>query len=158
MFNRIVSTLVLLSAILLAGCAGQGYYVAAQDPRNPYSFIQIAGRVPTPTELCVKDDGDIFKMSCESGQLNMRKVDGNRQYSCVQRDGKTITPNKVWVPHITREVCPMGIVDQNQNQNQTASQFGNGSGPVLDSLSQFCMPNGCGKDQYGNWVRIDSVK
>lgn len=151
MLNRIISVVVLLSSLLLAGCAGQTFFVAAQDQRNPYSFIQVAGRIPTPPALCVKDDGDIFKISCSSGQLNMRKVGIDRQYSCVQRDGKTTTPNKVWVPHLTKNVCPMGIVDQNQNGNQ----FGNGGngGPVLDSLSQYCQPNGCRKDQYGNWVR-----
>jgi len=151
MFKRITSAVVLVSVILLAGCAGQGYYVAAQDPRNPYSFIQIAGRVPSPPPpLCVKDDGDFFKVSCPSGQLNMRKVGSDRQYSCVQQNGSVIAPIKSWLPHPDRNQCPQGVVDQ----NQTASQFGNGGGaPVLDSLSQYCQPNGCGKDQYGNWVK-----
>ncbi|MCX6757003.1 MAG: hypothetical protein NTW35_02540 [Candidatus Nomurabacteria bacterium] len=125
MFKNLVTAAVILSTVFLVGCAGQGFYVAAQDGRNPYNFIQVAGRIPTPLALCIKDDGDIFKMSCPSGQLNMRKVDGNRQYSCVQRDGKTIEPSKVWVPHLTREVCPMGIVDHNQNDG---NQFGNGGG------------------------------
>ena len=133
-------------AVLLSGCAGQGFYVAAQDPRNPASFIQIAGRIPTPTALCVKDDGDIFKVSCPSGQLNMRKVDGNRQYSCVQRDGKTITPNKIWVPHLTREVCPMGIVDDQTSGNQ----FGNGSGGSPQGLFPYGARTDCPQIPMGN--------
>lgn len=159
MFKNFVTAAIILATLFLAGCAGQSYYLAAQDPRNPYSFIQITGKVPTPTTLCVEEEGDIFKMSCEFGQLNMRKVGKDRQYSCVQQNGSTVTPSKVWVPYVTLAVCPMGVVDQpNQNQKQAGgNQFGNGNGgnggPVLDSLSQFCQPNGCGKDQYGNWVR-----
>ncbi len=116
MSNRIIAAVAaILATLFLAGCAGQGFYVAAQDAKNPYNFIQVAGRIPTPLALCIKDEGDIFKVSCESGQLNMRKVDGSRQYSCVQSDGKTTRPSKAWVPYLTREVCPMGIIDQKQS-------------------------------------------
>lgn len=154
MFNRIIAILVLFSTILQAGCAGQGFYVAAQDTRNPQNFIQIAGRVPTQPALCVEENGDIYKVFCQSGQLNMRKVDGNRQYACVQQNGSVSAPIKPWVPHLTREACPMGVVGQkNQNQFGNGNNNGNVGGVVLDSLSQYCMPNGCSKNQYGHWVR-----
>lgn len=146
--NRIISALVLLSTILLAGCAGQGFYVAAQDTRNPQNFIQIAGRVPTQPALCVEENGDIYKVFCQSGQLNMRKVDGNRQYACVQQNGSVSAPIKPWVPHLTREACPMGVVDQkNQNQNYY-NQSGGGISP--QGLFPYGMKTDCPQIPVGN--------
>lgn len=138
MFTRFV--LFLVSAMLLAGCAGQSFFIVAQDPNNPYSFIQIAGRVPTQPTLCVKDEGDIYRISCQTGQLNMRKFDGNRQYTCVQQNGTTINPAKAWLPHPDRNQCPRGIVDQ-----KNGNQFGGGGGQCVPAPQ---IPGVYGQPQY----------
>lgn len=39
MFTRFISAII--SATLLAGCAGQGFYLVAWDPSNPYSHVSV---------------------------------------------------------------------------------------------------------------------
>ncbi len=123
MFQRILSAVLLFASLVLTGCAGQNFYLAARDPQNPASYVFLSGRVPGGQQaqavICVKEGGDTVQISCGGGsQLNQRNRGGEKSFVCLN-GGQEVGMNKViLVGRIHQGVCPAGIYGESGQQNQ----------------------------------------